>query len=298
MAAVKETVAATRAHPSPSRVVKPRSAVALTRPIRAVCLDLALSSHFLAVYARLTRAAMIETAGEDYVRTARAKGVHPFFVTVRHVLRNALLPVTTVAGVHLGNLLGGAATVEMVFSWPGLGRLALEAVEARDFTMLLGVLLLSSLVVVAVNILVDLLHHRAQRRADRDGHSASHDAVGAQVPRGDLGDVHAPALALADARCLAEELGHHGVHFHALGDALAVTAVGRIDQILRLDRRAYAGRRGLLAYTEVRGAVYLAKAEEPHGRFLKSPGGCHVLVHEEKLLFWNLQRSLLTNDRN
>ncbi len=129
---------------------------------------LALSAHFVAVYARLTRAAMIEIEGLDFVRTARAKGVHPFFVTVRHVLRNALIPLSTMAGAQLAALLGGAATVEMVFSWPGIGRLALDAVQSRDFATLLGILLISSIVVVLSNLLVDalqaLLDPRIRRR--------------------------------------------------------------------------------------------------------------------------------------
>jgi peptide/nickel transport system permease protein len=119
---------------------------------------LALSAHFLAIYARLTRTAMLEVRDQDYVRTAHAKGLHPTVVTLRHVLRNALTPLTTVAGLHLAGLLGGAATVETVFSWPGLGRLALEAVQARDYSILLGVLLFSSLVVILANVLVDVLH--------------------------------------------------------------------------------------------------------------------------------------------
>jgi peptide/nickel transport system permease protein len=129
---------------------------------------LALSAHFIAIYARLTRATMIEIEGQDFVRTARAKGVHPFFVTVRHIFRNALIPLSTMAGAHLAALLGGAATVEMVFSWPGIGRLALDAVQARDFTTLLGILLISSVVVVLSNLLVDavqsLLDPRMRRR--------------------------------------------------------------------------------------------------------------------------------------
>lgn len=115
----------------------------------------ALASHFIAIYARLTRASMLEVRRQDFVRTAQAKGVHPFFVTTRHILRNALIPFTTVAGMHLGNLLGGATAIEMIFGWPGLGRLALEAVDARDFTLLLGILLLSSIVVIIANVLVD-----------------------------------------------------------------------------------------------------------------------------------------------
>ncbi|WP_416052639.1 ABC transporter permease [Cupriavidus basilensis] len=118
---------------------------------------LAMSTFFIAIYARLTRAAMLEVQRQDFVRTAAAKGLHPLRVSVRHVLRNALLPITTVAGMHFGALLGGTVVIETVFSWPGLGRLALEAVMARDFSVLLGVLLLSSFLVVLANVLVDLL---------------------------------------------------------------------------------------------------------------------------------------------
>jgi peptide/nickel transport system permease protein len=119
--------------------------------------SLALSSFFIAVYARLTRAAMLEVQGQDYMRTAAAKGLHPVTLQLRHALRNALIPVTTVAGIHIGNLLGGAVVVETVFGWPGMGRLALEAVIGRDFNVLLGVLLMSSLLVIVANAGVDLL---------------------------------------------------------------------------------------------------------------------------------------------
>lgn len=118
----------------------------------------ALSTFFVAIYARLTRAAMLEVNNQDFVRTAAAKGLHPLRVQVVHILRNALIPITTVAGMHLGNLLGGSVVVETVFGWPGMGRLALEAVAARDFQVLLGVMLLASLVVIAANALIDLLH--------------------------------------------------------------------------------------------------------------------------------------------
>ena len=118
----------------------------------------ALGLLYVAIYARLTRAAMLEAMSQDYVRTAAAKGLGPVVIAVDHVLRNALLPVTTVAGMHLGGMLGGAVVVETVYSWPGLGRLAFEAVLGRDFNVLLGVLFLSSLVVVAADILTDLLH--------------------------------------------------------------------------------------------------------------------------------------------
>jgi peptide/nickel transport system permease protein len=118
---------------------------------------LTLATFFVAIYARLMRAAMLEVQRQDFVRTAEAKGLSPWRVTVRHVLRNALMPLTTMVGLHFGTLLGGAAVTETVFSWPGLGRLALDAVLARDFSVLLGVLLLSSLLVIVANVLVDLL---------------------------------------------------------------------------------------------------------------------------------------------
>lgn len=123
-----------------------------------------LATFYVAVYARLTRAAMLEALTQDYVRTAHAKGLAPRSVTWRHVLRNALLPVTTVAGAHVGGLLGGAAVAETVFSWPGMGRLTLEAIQAREYRVLLGVLLMSSLMVIVANILVDLLHQRLDPR--------------------------------------------------------------------------------------------------------------------------------------
>jgi peptide/nickel transport system permease protein len=116
-----------------------------------------LALFFIAIYARLVRASMLEVRDQDYVRTAVAKGLSSWAVTMRHMLRNALLPLTTVAGMHFGAILGGSVVVETVFSWPGLGRLAFEAVLKRDFTVLLGILLLSSLLVIIVNMLVDLL---------------------------------------------------------------------------------------------------------------------------------------------
>lgn len=119
---------------------------------------LSLALFFVAIYARLTRAAMLEVQSQDFVRTAAAKGLSPWRITTHHVLRNALLPVTTMAGMHIGSMLAGAVVVETVYSWPGLGRLAFEAVLSRDFNVLLGVLLLSSFLVIAANLLVDLLH--------------------------------------------------------------------------------------------------------------------------------------------
>ena len=128
------------------------------RLVHLILPALALASFFVAVYARLVRTSMLEVQRQDFMRTAHAKGLSPLLIQLRHALRNALIPVTTVAGMHLGNLLGGAVVVETLFGWPGMGRLALEAVLARDFSVLLGVLLLSSLLVIVANVLIDLLH--------------------------------------------------------------------------------------------------------------------------------------------
>ena len=119
--------------------------------------SIALAAFFMAIYARLTRAAMLEVLRQDYIRTAAAKGIHPLVIQFRHGLRNALIPVTTVAGLHLGNLLGGAVVVETVFNWPGLGRLTMNALAARDNQVLLGILLLSSVAVIATNLVIDWL---------------------------------------------------------------------------------------------------------------------------------------------
>jgi peptide/nickel transport system permease protein len=120
--------------------------------------SLSLALFYAAIYTRLMRASMLEVYGQDYVRTAHAKGLSEGRVVVRHVLRNALLPVVTMVGVQVGSLLGGSVLVESVFGWPGLGRLAFESVQQRDYNLLLGILFMSSLLVIAVNLVVDLLY--------------------------------------------------------------------------------------------------------------------------------------------
>ncbi|MBK3801847.1 ABC transporter permease subunit [Azospirillum brasilense] len=115
-----------------------------------------LGLGYAALYARVTRAAVIETSRLDFVRTARAKGISETRVTLRHILRNALLPVVTLSGLKLGSMLGGAVVVETVFSWPGLGRLAFEAVADRDVNLLLSLFLCNSLLVIVMGILVDV----------------------------------------------------------------------------------------------------------------------------------------------
>ncbi|SFK57772.1 ABC transporter permease [Falsiroseomonas stagni] len=119
---------------------------------------LTLGLFYMAVYARLTRATMLEVADQDFVKTARAKGVPEGQVVRRHVLRNALLPVITFAGIQAGQLVGGSILVETVFAWPGIGRLAFEALLARDYPVLMGVFFATSVMVVLFNLLTDLLY--------------------------------------------------------------------------------------------------------------------------------------------
>lgn len=123
-----------------------------------------LSLIFMAIYLRVMRASMLEVLGLDFVRAARAKGVTEGRVLVRHVLRNALLPVVTLIGLQGATLLGGSVVVESVFSLPGLGRLAYESVVQRDLNMLLGIVFASTLLVITVNLLVDLAYARLDPR--------------------------------------------------------------------------------------------------------------------------------------
>ena len=115
-----------------------------------------LAIVYLAQYSRLSRASMLEVLGSDYIRTARAKGLSDAVVTFKHALRNALMPIVTIAGLQFGNLISGAVLVETVFSWPGLGTLALDAILGRDYPTLLGVLTFSAILVIVANLLTDL----------------------------------------------------------------------------------------------------------------------------------------------
>jgi peptide/nickel transport system permease protein len=117
---------------------------------------LTLTIIYLAQYSRLARASMLEVLGSDYIRTARAKGLSEWMVTFKHALRNALMPVVTIAGLQFGHLISGAVLVETVFSWPGLGTLALGAIHGRDYPTLLGVLTFSSMLVIVANLVTDL----------------------------------------------------------------------------------------------------------------------------------------------
>lgn len=111
-----------------------------------------------AAVARLLRAGLLEVLRADYVRTAHAKGLRPRRVLSRHVLRNSLLPVVTMLGIQLGNLLGGAFIVETIFGWPGLGRLAVQAIFDRDYPVVLGAVLLTAVIYLVINFAVDVLH--------------------------------------------------------------------------------------------------------------------------------------------
>ncbi len=117
-----------------------------------------LTLFYLALYTRLMRASVLDQYAMDYVVTARAKGLTERQIAWRHVLRNAALPVLTMAGVQVGGLLGGAVVVETVFAWPGLGFLAYESLFARDINLLLGIFFISGCLVVVVNLAVDLLY--------------------------------------------------------------------------------------------------------------------------------------------
>ena len=117
-----------------------------------------LAALLMAVLTRLTRAGMLGVLGEVFVRTARAKGLQEQSVLVRHALRNAMIPLITVMGLQLGSLLGGTVIVEQVFAWPGVGRLAVNAISSRDYPIIQAVVFLVSVVFVLINLAVDLLY--------------------------------------------------------------------------------------------------------------------------------------------
>jgi glutathione transport system permease protein len=120
--------------------------------------SLTLGAAVAAVMARFTRASFVEVIQEDYVRTARAKGLSEALVVFKHTLRNALIPVVTMMGLQFGFLLGGSIVVETVFNWPGLGRLLVDAVNQRDYPVIQGLVLLFSTEFILINLLVDVLY--------------------------------------------------------------------------------------------------------------------------------------------
>ena len=119
---------------------------------------IALGTIPMAVVMRMTRSSMLEIMNEDYVRTARAKGVVPWRVIFKHALRNAMLPTVTVIGLQVGLLMGGAIITETIFSWPGIGLYAYQSVSSRDYASIQGVVLYGAVLFVLVNLLVDILY--------------------------------------------------------------------------------------------------------------------------------------------
>lgn len=132
--------------------VVPDVAVHLVLPVASLALV------YVAQYSRVSRASMLDVLGADFIRTARAKGLSNRVVLYKHALRNALLPVITLLGLQFGNVISGAILVETVFNWPGLGRLAFDSVLRRDYPTLLGLLLISSVVVIIMNLVTDFCY--------------------------------------------------------------------------------------------------------------------------------------------
>lgn len=127
--------------------------------------SITLASLSMATMARITRSSFLEQLDQDYVRTARAKGVGTVRLLSRHLLRNASIPIVTLAGLELASLLGGAVITETIFAWPGIGQLTVQSIEARDFPVVQAIVLLVAIVYILVNLLVDLLYGLIDPRA-------------------------------------------------------------------------------------------------------------------------------------
>jgi ABC-type dipeptide/oligopeptide/nickel transport system permease component len=125
---------------------------------------LTLGAALAAILTRMVRTSVLEELSQDYVRTARAKGLSEAAVLFRHAFRNALIPVLTILGLQFGTLLAGAIVTETIFSWPGIGRLAVQAIEARDYPLLQGCILVIAVSYVLVNLLTDLVYVLADPR--------------------------------------------------------------------------------------------------------------------------------------
>ncbi|UYU33734.1 ABC transporter permease [Siccibacter colletis] len=117
-----------------------------------------LGAYYMSAIARLVRASLIDVLHQDYIRTAQAKGLSAWRILIRHGLRNALIPVVTVQGMYFASLLGGALVTEIIFAWPGIGRLAVQAIQNRDFPLVQAIVLLAAVVFVVVNLVIDLLY--------------------------------------------------------------------------------------------------------------------------------------------
>ena len=138
-------------------------------PLHMVLPAVTVAVGGMPMIARLVRSALLDVLDEDYVRTARAKGVRESAVVLKHALRNALIPVVTVTGLEFGRLLGGVVVVESVFAWPGLGRMLLDAIQARDFPVIQGSVLVFSLFLILTNFAVDLCYGIIDPRTRRGG---------------------------------------------------------------------------------------------------------------------------------
>jgi len=138
-------------------------------PSHLVLPAVTLALPSVAMIARMTRSAVLDVLGEDYVRTARAKGVGEVWVLGRHALRNAFIPILTLLGLQSGQLMGGAVLTETVFAWPGLGRLMVKAIFARDYILLQGAVLVFALAFVVINLIVDLSYGLLDPRIGRQG---------------------------------------------------------------------------------------------------------------------------------
>jgi peptide/nickel transport system permease protein len=156
----REDVLATRAHPTKffllDAIIEGDPGAFWDAVKHLILPGIALGSIPLAIVTRITRAAVLDVQNEDYVRTARAKGLHPAIVDSRHVLRNALLPVSTIIGLQTGLLLSGAVLTETIFAWPGIGSWLKDAIFNRDYPVLQGGVLFVAVVFVLVNLLVDI----------------------------------------------------------------------------------------------------------------------------------------------
>ena len=119
---------------------------------------LTLGMNSTALVTRMTRSAMLDVMNQDYIDTARAKGVSERTVVFRHMLRNALIPIITVLGLQFGNLLGGAVTTETIFAWPGIGRYIVESISNKDTPCVLGAVVMLAIIVTVINLLVDIIY--------------------------------------------------------------------------------------------------------------------------------------------
>jgi ABC-type dipeptide/oligopeptide/nickel transport system permease component len=138
-------------------------------PAHLVLPAVTLALPSIAKIARMTRSGVLEVLREDYVRTARAKGVRERLVVAKHALRNAAIPILTLIGLQAGQLMGGAVLTETVFAWPGLGRLMVKAIFARDYVLLQGAVLIFAMAFVAINLIVDLSYGALDPRVSRQG---------------------------------------------------------------------------------------------------------------------------------